>query len=40
MRVSFESGVETFSVWAGWPLKSSLQQPVPAMVCVVVSLMQ
>src|SRR6185369_9641750 len=39
-RVSLESGRDTTSSWAGSPTKRSLQQPVPAMVGVVVSLMQ
>src|SRR5713101_15715 len=40
MRVSFESGREITSLCAGWPAKRSLQQPTPAIVEVVVSLMQ
>src|SRR6266576_236996 len=41
MRVSFESSFEITSSWAGpGGLKMSLQQPVPAIVVVVVSLMQ
>src|SRR5664280_2774599 len=40
MRVSFESGVEMTSLCAGWPPNRSRQQPTPAMVVVVVSLMQ
>src|SRR3954447_13024492 len=40
MRVSFESGVEMTSLCAGSPPNSSRQQPTPAIVDVVVSLMQ
>src|SRR5919197_2661015 len=41
MRVSFESGLEMTSVWAGSAPKSSRQQPnCPLNSCVVVSLMQ
>src|SRR5438309_2118293 len=40
MRVSFESGLEMTSLWAGSPTNSSRQQPTPAIVGVVVSLMQ
>src|SRR3989442_15828052 len=40
MRVSFASGREIFSSCAGSAAKISLQQPVPAIVEVVVSLMQ
>src|SRR2546427_4832400 len=40
MRVSFESGLEIFSSCAGREAKKSLQQPLPAMVLVFVSLMQ
>src|ERR687888_2471145 len=41
MRVSFESGLEMTSVWAGSPPNSSRQQPNwPLNSCVVVSLMQ
>src|SRR5512136_156164 len=41
MRESFESGREMTSSWAGaGGLKSKCQQPVPAMVTVVVLLMQ
>src|SRR3954454_22348922 len=40
MRVSFESGRETTSLCAGSAANSSLQQPTPAIVVVVVSLMQ
>src|SRR6059058_1134903 len=40
MRVSFESGREITSLCAGSPPKSSRQQPTPAIVEVVVSLMQ
>src|SRR5213594_1747790 len=39
IRVSFESGREIFSSWAGSPPKMSFQQPLPAMVFVFVSLM-
>jgi hypothetical protein len=40
IRVSFESGLEMTSLWAGSAPNSSRQQPVPAIVTVVVSLMQ
>ena len=40
MRVSFESGRETTSLWAGSPPKNNRQQPTPRLVAVVVSLMQ
>ena len=40
MRVSFESGREITSLWAGSAVKSNRQQPTPAIVTVVVSLMQ
>src|SRR6185436_7127342 len=40
MRVSFESGREITSLCAGSPTNSSRQHPRPAIVCVVVSLMQ
>jgi hypothetical protein len=40
MRVSFESGRETTSSWAGSPTNSRRQQPTPAIVGVVVSFMQ
>ena len=40
MRVSFESGLEMTSLCAGWPPNRSRQQPTPAIVTVVVSLMQ
>src|SRR5439155_26972154 len=40
MRVSFESGREMTSLWAGCPTNRSRQQPTPAIVTVVVSLMQ
>src|SRR5438874_6242557 len=40
MRVSFESGLEMTSLCAGSPPNRSRQQPMPAIVVVVVSLMQ
>src|SRR5437016_7777683 len=40
MRVSFESGLEMTSLCAGSPTNRSRQQPMPAIVGVVVSLMQ
>src|SRR6476661_3802370 len=40
MRVSFESGREMTSLCGGWAPKSRRQQPTPAMVGVVVSLIQ
>src|SRR5438093_471827 len=40
MRVSFESGRETTSLCAGSPPNNRRQQPTPAIVAVVVSLMQ
>src|SRR5205823_10222181 len=40
MRVSFESGLEMTSLCAGCPPNRRRQQPTPAIVAVVVSLMQ
>ncbi len=40
IRVSFESGVEITSLWAGSAVSNSLQHPVPRIVGVVVSLVQ